>query len=79
MSSAKCDAVNSVCWDFGIRFLATNSEDHKGVGRDDGGGIHGFTQPAVRTSFIHFNSYLRNSKRKNTPLIQKTKVRMQEF
>lgn len=38
-SVAECDAVNGVCWDFGICFLPADSEDHRGVGGDSCGGV----------------------------------------
>lgn len=61
---AECDAVNGVGWDFSIRFLPTDPEDHKGVGWDGGGGAQGFTQPAMRSTLVHFNCYLQSRKRK---------------
>lgn len=74
-SYAECDAVNGVCWDFGIFFLPTDLEDHKGVGWDGGGGAQGFTQPAMRSTLIHFNCYLQNRKEKHKQEIQVIKVR----
>lgn len=57
-SHAERDAVDGVCRDFGICFLPTNPEDHKGLGGDGGRGVQGFTQPALRATLVQFNCYL---------------------
>lgn len=66
--------MNGVCWDFGIRFLPANPEDHKSVGGDGGGGVQGFTQPALRSTLVHFNCYLQSGTEKSKEEIQIIKV-----
>lgn len=55
-SHAECDAVNGVRWDFGVCFLPADPEHHEGVGGDGSGGVQGFTQPALRSTLVHFDS-----------------------
>lgn len=66
--------MNSVRWDFGINILAIDSEDHEGVWRDDDGGIQGFSQPAVRASFVHFNCYLKSRNQKTNLEFRKQRL-----
>lgn len=57
-SHAERDAVDGISGDFGIGLLPTDPEDHKGVGRNGGGGVDGFPQPALRATPVEFHRYL---------------------
>lgn len=57
-SHAERDAVDGISWDFGIGLLPTDPEDHKGVGRNGGGGVDGFPQPSLRATPVEFHRYL---------------------
>lgn len=58
-SHAERDAVDGVGRDPGVCFLPAHPEDHKGVGRDGGGGVEGFTQPTPRATLVHSDRHLR--------------------
>lgn len=57
-SHAERDAVDGAGGDPRIRLLPAHPEDHKGVGRDGGGGVEGFTQPTPRATLVHSDRHL---------------------
>lgn len=61
-SHAERDAVDGISRDFGVGLLPTDPEDHKGVGRNGGGGVDGFPQPALRSTLVEFHRYLYRKK-----------------
>lgn len=52
--------MDAFCRDLGVRFLAADPEDHRRVGGDGGGGGQGSTQPALRSTLVHFNRHLQS-------------------
>lgn len=70
LSYAERDAADGVRRDFGICFLPADPEDHRGVGGDGGGGVQGFTQPALRSALVHFNGYLQSRTERSKQVIQ---------
>lgn len=66
VSHAKRDGVDGISWDFGVRLLPTDPEDHKGVGRNGGGGVDAFTQPALGSTLVEFHCYLHREGRNGT-------------
>lgn len=57
--------MDGISWDFGVCLLPTDPEAHKGVGRNGGGGVDGFTQPALRSTLVEFNCYLDREEKRN--------------
>lgn len=57
--------MDGISWDFGVCLLPADPEDHKGVGRNGGGGVDAFTQPALRSTLVEFNGYLNRKEKRN--------------
>lgn len=57
--------MDGISRDFGVGLLPADPEGHKGVGRNGGGGVDGFTQPALRSTLVEFNGYLYREEKRN--------------
>lgn len=50
--------MDAISRDFSVGLLPTDPEDHEGVGRNGGGGVDRFPQPALRAALVEFHCYL---------------------
>lgn len=57
--------MDAISWDFGVCLLPPDPEDHKGVGRNGGGGADGSTQPAPRSTLVERHYYLYGGEKRN--------------
>lgn len=58
--------MDGVRWEFGGCLLPADPEDHKSVGRNSGGGVDGFAQPALGSTLVEFNCYLHREEKGRT-------------